>query len=248
MPVRVGTSGWQYKDWKGPVYPAGLPTNRWLPALAQRFSTVEINNAFYRLPERDRFEAWGAAVPDGFVFAVKASRYLTHVRRLKEPEEPVTRLWERAQGLGTKLGPVLVQLPPNLRVDSARLDQTLAAFPAGCRVAVEFRHPSWETGEVRAVLEKWGAACCAADRTGPLGPWWRTAHWGYVRFHEGRASPPTRYGRRALSTAIGRVDDLYRRSDDVYVYFNNDHQASAVANARQAERLLASRGWDVVRA
>jgi uncharacterized protein YecE (DUF72 family) len=248
VPVWVGTSGWQYRDWRGPVYPPGVPTRRWLTLYAGRFPTVEVNNAFYRLPERATFSGWEAAVPDGFVFSVKASRYLTHVKRLKEPGEPVKRLWGRADALGAKLGPVLVQLPPNLKADEDALDATLAAFPAGARVAVEFRHPSWETDDVRRVLERRRAACCLADRKGPLGPWWRTAAWGYVRFHEGRARPPSRYGRQALTTAVSRIKDLLGVEDDLYIYFNNDHQASAVVNARQAERLLTGAGFQVVAA
>ncbi|HLI24478.1 MAG TPA: DUF72 domain-containing protein, partial [Acidimicrobiales bacterium] len=224
MPVWVGTSGWQYKDWRGPVYPPGVPTKRWLPFYAGRFPTVEVNNAFYRLPERSTFRSWEEAVPSGFLFAVKASRYLTHVKRLREPREPVRRLWDRADALGAKLGPVLVQLPPNLQADVDALDATLAAFPGGARVTVEFRHPSWEADGVRRVLERRGAACCLADRNGPVGPWWRTTEWGYVRFHQGRAQPPGRYGRHALATAISRLRDLMGTADDLYIYFNNDHQ------------------------
>src|SRR5690242_17699586 len=127
----IGTSGWQYRDWRGPFYPQELAQRRWLEHYAGVFGTVEVNNAFYRLPGRATFEAWRERTPEDFVVAVKASRYLTHVRRLRDPREPVERLMDRARGLGGRLGPVLLQLPPTMRVDVDALDATLAAFPAG---------------------------------------------------------------------------------------------------------------------
>lgn len=248
MPAWIGTSGWQYRDWRGPVYPPGTPPRRWLPLYAARFATVEVNNAFYRLPERETFENWAATVGDDFVFAVKVSRYLTHVKRLREPEEPMHRLCQRAAGLGSKLGPLLLQLPPTLSANLDALEVTLAAVPPGFRVAVEFRHASWDSPEVRALLERHDAACCVADRRGPLRPGWPTARWGgYARFHEGRAHPDTTYGRQALRTAVGRLCDLYPPTDDLYVYFNNDHLGAAVRNAETAGRLFAAEGWNVRR-
>src|SRR5258706_4914532 len=189
----IGPSGWQYKDWRGRFYPRDLPQRLWLEHYAAAFATVEVNNAFYGLPERWTFEAWRDRTPDDFTIAVKASRFLTHVKRLREPREPVERLLSRAEGLGRKLGPILLQLPPSLRVDPAALEETLAAFPRGIRVAVEPRHESWWTGEVRQILEAHNAALCWADRLGrPLTPLWRTADWGYLRLHEGRANPRPR--------------------------------------------------------
>jgi len=244
----VGTSGWQYADWRGPVYPAGVPQRVWLEHYAREFATVEVNNAFYRLPERSVFARWRDQTPDGFVVAVKVSRYLTHVRRLQEPQEPVARLVDRAAGLGDRLGPFLLQLPPTLRADPARLDRCLAAFPRRARVAVEPRHDSWWTGEVRDVLERRGAALCWADRGGrPITPLWRTAGWGYVRLHEGTASPRPSYGRGALGTWLGRIDDAWPgvRRADVFVYFNNDRGGAAVRNARTLLRMAAGRGLAV---
>ncbi len=129
MPLLVGTSGWQYKDWRGVLYPSGLPVRLWLEEYAAAFPTVEVNNAFYRLPSRETFASWRERTPPGFVVAVKASRYLTHVKRLREPEEPVARLMGRAEALGDRLGPVLLQLPPTLRADPALLDACLRCFP-----------------------------------------------------------------------------------------------------------------------
>jgi uncharacterized protein YecE (DUF72 family) len=235
----IGTSGWQYRDWRGVLYPEGLPQRRWLEHFATRFACVEVNNAFYRLPERSTFEAWREATPDGFLVAVKVSRYLTHIRRLKDPDEPVARLVERAAGLGDRLGPYLLQLPPNLRADVDRLDASLAAFPDDARVAVEPRHESWWTDEVRQVLSDHRAALCWADRLGrPVTPLWATADWGYVRLHQGTAAkPPTSYGRTALSTWLDRIRDAWPEKADVFVFFNNDHAGAAVRNARTLRRL-----------
>lgn len=224
----VGTSGWQYRDWRGVLYPEGVAQRRWLPRYAEAFPTVENNNAFYRLPGRETFELWRDVTPDGFVMAVKASRYLTHMKRLTEPEEPVARLMNAAAGLGAKLGPVLVQLPPNMRAAPERLDACLGRFPAGVRVAVEPRDPSWWTDETRAVLERNGAALCWADRLGrPLTPLWRTAGWRYLRLHEGTADPWPHYPDDVLRAWVERLGP----DPDAYVYFNNDPGGAAVRNA-----------------
>jgi uncharacterized protein YecE (DUF72 family) len=231
MPVWIGTSGWQYAHWRDRFYPRDVPQRRWLEYYADRFETVELNNAFYRLPERSTFEQWRERTPSGFVVAVKASRYLTHIRRLKEPEEPVARLMERAQGLGDRLGPVLLQLPPNLPADLERLDATLRCFPSHVRVAVEPRHDTWFSEECRQLLEQRGAAFCLADRGGVLGPLWRTTDWGYVRFHQGRALPPPCYGRNALARWAARLAALFAPGEDVYAYFNNDPLGCALRDA-----------------
>jgi uncharacterized protein YecE (DUF72 family) len=238
----VGTSGWQYRDWRGRLYPEKLPQKQWLEYYVQQFDTVELNNAFYRLPERETFEAWRARTPPGFLMGVKASRYLTHIKRLTEPAEPVERLMSRAEALGDRLGPVLLQLPPNLRAEPAKLAETLRCFPAETRVAVEPRHESWWTDEVRGVLERHGAALCWADRgSRPITPLWRTAGWGYLRLHEGRARPWPHYGRAALTSWARRLADTWPDSADVFVYFNNDPGCAAVADAivfaRAARRL-----------
>ncbi|MET7734078.1 DUF72 domain-containing protein [Streptomyces sp. NPDC005402] len=233
MTLFVGTSGWQYKDWRGVLYPDGVPVRLWLEEYAAHFPTVEINNAFYRLPTRETFEAWRERVPGDFVVAVKASRYLTHIKRLKDPQEPVHRLMSHAEGLGPRLGPVLLQLPPTLRADTDLLDACLACFPSSARVAVEPRHASWWTPETREVLESRGAALCWADvRARPVAPLWRTTDWGYVRFHEGRAQQWPHYGRRSLETWAERIRETWSGNEDVYVYFNNDPNGAAVRNAK----------------
>ncbi len=270
VPVLVGTSGWQYRDWRGVLYPQGLPQRRWLEHYASQYGTVENNGTFYRLPARETFADWQARTPAGFVMAIKASRYLTHVRRLRDPAEPVARMLAAASGLGSRLGPVLLQLPPTLPADAGLLAACLAeiakfrpetpAAPATegpatdahgaegpatdahgaegqgsagvIRVAVEPRHPSWWTGAVRQVLTAHNAALCWADRLGhPLTPLWRTADWGYLRFHEGAAHPWPRYGARALGSWVERIATAWPAGADVHVYFNNDPGGAAVADS-----------------
>jgi uncharacterized protein YecE (DUF72 family) len=248
MPLFVGTSGWQYADWRGVLYPPGLPQREWLERYAACFDTVENNNAFYRLPAREIFESWRDRTPPTFVMAVKASRYLTHVKRLKEPAEPVGRLLRAAAGLGPKLGPVLVQLPPTLRAEPDRLVECLRCFPEGIRVAVEPRHDSWWTEDVRERLTRCGAALCWPDRLGrPIAPLWPTADWGYVRFHEGTARPRPSYGDRALRSWLRRVCANWDDDQDVFVYFNNDSGGAAVRDAARFAELARAAGRRVGR-
>jgi uncharacterized protein YecE (DUF72 family) len=242
MALHVGTSGWQYDHWRGRFYPDSLRQDSWLPWFAERFATVESNSTFYRLPARSSFERWADRTPEDFVIAVKVSRYLTHVKRLGEPREPVERFLERARGLGLKLGPVLLQLPPHLHADTGRLRATLEQFPPGIRVAVEFRHDSWWTSETEDALRRYGAALCHADRRGPKSPNWVTAVWGYLRFHQGAAAPPSCYGRAALATWVQRIGDWWSADADVFAYFNNDGHACALANAVTFARLASRAG------
>lgn len=239
MPVvRTGTSGWQYRHWRDAFYPHGVPQSHWLEYYAGRFSTVESNATFYRLPARETLEQWRARTPDGFVIAVKASRYLTHVRRLRDPDEPVRRMLDVFAGLGEKLGPVLLQFPPRMPADTARLDQVLRLFPSGVRVAVEPRDASWWTDEIRGVLTDHSAALCWADRGGTeVTPLWRTADWGYLRFHQGDGDPWPRYTEGRLRDWAERVAQAWPGGAPVYAYFNNDQCGAAVADAEAFIRL-----------
>lgn len=257
MPVHIGTSGWQYRHWRGLFYPTDVPQRLWLEHYAERFATVEVNNAFYRLPEAGTFASWAERTPDDFVVAVKASRYLTHVKRLRDPAEPVGRLLERAAHLGRALGPLLLQLPPTLHADVVLLDEVLAAVAEAStrlaptvpavRVAVEPRHPSWYADAVADVLSRRGAAFCLTDTPARRSPVWRTASWGYVRFHEGRASPSPCYGRRALATWAECLASCFGRGDDVYAYFNNDTSGCAVRDARRFAAAVAKAGLEPTR-
>jgi uncharacterized protein YecE (DUF72 family) len=233
--VLIGTSGWQYADWRDPYY-RGTPQRRWFEHLLGDFRTVELNVTFYRLPKAETFAGWHERSPADAVIGVKASRYITHVKRLRDPGPSVQLLMQRSEPLREKLGPVLVQLPPDLTVDADALDGVLRAFPRRVRVAVEPRHASWWSDEVRRVLERRGAALVWADRRGPITPLWRTAPWGYVRFHEGRARRWPFYGGQALRTWADRLAAY--GTDDVYAYFNNDPGCAAVDNAMTLARRL----------
>jgi uncharacterized protein YecE (DUF72 family) len=231
--LRIGTSGWQYDSWRGVLYPQGVPKRAWLETYADTFPTLEVNNAFYRLPPRETFQGWRDRTPAGFVVAVKASRYLTHIKRLSEPGEPVQRLMDAVAGLGDKLGPILLQLPPTMKADPDRLEASLAAFPKATRVAVEPRHGSWWVDEVREVLTRHNAALCWADRLGRAEtPLWHTADWGYMRFHEGAARDWPRYGTSALRSWLSTIGETWSDDADVFAYFNNDQNAAAVHDAR----------------
>lgn len=248
MAVYVGASGWQYPSWRGPLYPPSMPQRLWLEHYAGTFRTVEVNNTFYRLPRREVFEAWAARTPDDFVVTVKASRYLTHVRRLLGPEEPVRRLMGAASGLGPKLGVVLVQLPPDLPARLDALAETLSWFPEGTRVAVEPRHESWFTDDLRRLLEQHDAALALADRRSrPVTPVWRTATWGYLRMHEGRGVAHPCYGRTALASWASRLASLFDDEEDVYVYFNNDPRGCAVRDAKRFAMSLSAVGLSPTR-
>jgi uncharacterized protein YecE (DUF72 family) len=245
----AGTSGWQYRDWRGVFYPPGVPQRRWLEHYARQFATVENNGTFYRLPARETFASWRERVTPDFVMTVKASRYLTHVRRLRDPAEPVKRLLDAAAGLGDRLGPVLLQLPPDLRADAPLLAECLRQFPEAVRVAVEPRHESWWTDEVRDVLAAADAALCWADRGGSaLTPLWRTAGWGYLRLHEGDGAPWPSYRAATLGTWAERIAAAWADGTDVYVYFNNDQHGAAPRDAARFAAAVAARGGHPARA
>jgi uncharacterized protein YecE (DUF72 family) len=256
MPVLVGTSGWQYRDWRGGLYTAGVAQRRWLEHYATQYLTVENNSSFYRLPAAETFAGWRDRTPDDFVMAVKASRYLTHVRKLRDPAEPVARLLGAAAELGPKLGPILLQLPPALTAEPALLDACLTEFraarpPGGhgpLRIAVEPRHASWWTGEVRQILAAHDAALCWADRLDhPVTPLWRTAGWGFLRFHEGTADPWPSYTEQALRSWVDRIRETWPGDEDVHVYFNNDPGGAAVVNSAVFAALASDAGLGVSR-
>ncbi len=231
--IRVGTSGWQYDDWRGTFYPDDLPKRQWLEVCSRRFPTIEVNNTFYRLPERDTFERWREETPAGFCFTVKASRYLTHVRRLVDPQEPVQRLWERALGLGDRLGPVLFQLPPNFKVDLDRLAGLLEVLPSSMRPALEFRDVSWDRPEVHEHARPF-EGCAGVGRPGPHSHERATGGWLYLRFH--RADSSWEYGRERLRPWAERIASIDAR--EVFVYFNNDPGAAAIRDADTMIELL----------
>jgi uncharacterized protein YecE (DUF72 family) len=230
--VRIGCSGWNYGHWRDVFYPRGLPPSRWLERYAASFDTVELNTTFYRLPSVESVQRWVATTPSGFVFAVKASRYLTHIRRLRDLGDGIARFYERIAPLvgSPKLGPVLWQLPERFVRDDDRLAAALAALPPG-RHAFEFRHASWFVPEVYRLLRAHDAALVIGDR--PRRDFQTdepTACWTYVRFHYGRRGREGNYSARELAAWAARVRE-WRRRGDVFAYFNNDWRGYAVANA-----------------
>ena len=243
----IGTSGWQYRDWRGSFYPQKLAQARWLEHYGDRFRTVEVNNTFYRLPKPETFVSWRERTPDDFVVVVKTSRYLTHIKRLQDPKSSVDLFMERARGLGDKLGPLLLQLPPNLQADPGRLVGALDAFPPDVRLAVEFRHPSWHTDEVMAMLAERNAALVMADRKGEAMWVRRTADWGFVRLHEGCGDPPPCYRGDDLARWADIIAAHHRPDDEVFLFFNNDPKGCAVRNAIEMAGIAAGRGLEPTR-
>jgi uncharacterized protein YecE (DUF72 family) len=239
-PVHIGCSGWNYRDWRGVLYPPKLPATRWLERYAQVFDTVEVNSTFYGLPARESVARWAEQTPPAFVFAVKASRYLIHVKRLATVEQGAPRFYERIEPLieAGKLGPVVWQLPPNFRRDDDRLAGALAALPPG-RHCFEFRHESWFVPEVEELLRAHRVALVIGDHPErPFQPYWMTADWTLVRFHYGRRGRNGNYSATELDEWRRRIA-AWRADHEVFAYFNNDWRGHAVRNARALARGLA---------
>jgi uncharacterized protein YecE (DUF72 family) len=237
--VRIGCSGWNYPHWRERVYPKGLPPRRWLEHYSTLFDTVEINNTFYRLPSRSSVQGWVDESPTGFLFAVKASRYLTHIRRLTDLGPGIARFYERIEPLveSPKLGPVLWQLPANFHRDDGRLAAALEALPAG-RHCFEFRHESWFAPEIYDLLGEHDAALVIGDHPErPFQAHELTAGWTFVRFHYGSRGRNGNYSGRELETWARRIRQ-WRRRVLVYAYFNNDWEGYAVQNGRRLRELL----------
>ena len=240
-PVRIGCSGWNYDDWRGGLYPAKEPKRRWLELYAERFDTVEVNTTFYRLPSRDAVAAWVGQTPDAFTFAVKASRYLTHIKRLRDLGQGIERFYERIEPLieAGRLGPVLWQLPANFHRDDERLAAWLEALPDG-RHTIEFRHPSWLAAPVMESLREHGVALTVGDHPErPFQTYEATADWRFIRFHYGARGRNGNYSATELETWAGRIAQWARR-EEVFAYFNNDWRGFAPANASSLARRLRS--------
>ena len=237
--VHIGTSGWHYQHWKGPFYPPDLPDRQLLAAYSRRFDSVEINNSFYRLPADAVFEEWRETVPEGFVFAVKASRYITHMKKLKDPEQSLARFLERAQLLGERLGPILFQLPPRWHLDLERLRTFLEKLPGAHRYAFEFRDDTWIDARTLTLLADAGAAFCIFDLDGRVTPREVTADFVYIRLH----GPDGPYlGEYPVDTLAGWAEAIAgwrNEGRDVYCYFDNDEAGYA---PRDALRLAAMVG------
>lgn len=235
---RVGTSGWSYEHWRGPFYPQELSSKNRLGFYARHFDSVEINASFYRLPSEASFRTWRQTVPKGFTFAVKASRYITHLKRLIEPEEPLKLFLSRARLLGSTLGPILFQLPPNWKANPGRLADLLRLLPPKRRFAVEFRDPSWFSEEIAEILRNRGVAFCVFHMVGMRCPLWVTAPFVYLRFHGTSGKYGGSYSARELDGWAKRIQDWLNQGLDVYAYFNNDEEGKAIVNGLELAKRI----------
>lgn len=237
--IRIGTSGFHYKHWKGPFYPEKVPAAKMLDYYVQHFDTVELNNSFYRLPEASAFDGWRDATPENFVFAVKASRFITHNKKLKDPGQAVDNLLPRAAHLKSKLGPILFQLPPHWRVNPERLVGLLEVLPRDLRYAFEFRELSWMNAEVEAILKKFDAAFCIYELAGYQSPMWVTADFAYVRLHGPESGKyQGSYSEEKLSAWAKRIEKWAQELKAVYVYFDNDQAGYAAGNAMRLKKMV----------
>lgn len=234
----VGTSGWYYQHWYGPVYPEGLPKDKLLPYFARCFSTVELNNTFYHLPKEDTVRTWHKKVPADFTFAVKASRFVTHIKRLQRLGDSLEVFHSRVSLLKKKLGPILYQLPPSMEKDSKRLVSFLEQVPKRAKNAVEFRHRSWLDEEIFAILRKFNVAHCIISMPDFPTVVEATANFVYIRMHGGSSLYRSNYSKRELKTCAGWIRRFLKDGLDTYVYFNNDAYGYAVKNALALKKIL----------
>jgi uncharacterized protein YecE (DUF72 family) len=238
--VRIGCSGWQYRHWRGDFYPAELPLSRWFAHYARTFDTVEINNTFYRLPEGDTFAKWRVQAPRDFLYAVKASRFLTHMKKLKDPHDSLQLFFDRATELKASLGPVLYQLPPRWALNLDRFQTFLAALPRNRAHAVEFREPSWYDDRVFALMQRHGVALCLHDMAGSASERIVVGPFVYVRFHFGTSRYGGRYDDQRLDDWAEWLSMRIAEGLSVFGYFNNDVGGHAPRDAvRLRSRVLA---------
>jgi uncharacterized protein YecE (DUF72 family) len=236
--IHIGTSGWHYKHWKGPFYPVGMKAKEYLSYYAERFQTSEINNSFYKLPEKKTLESWRETVPAGFCFSVKASRYITHMKKLKDPKESIERFFDRIVTLEDTLGPILFQLPPKWNCNTERLEAFLEALPRHRRCAFEFRDDSWLVDEVYQILRTYNAALCIYDMERSVSPKVITADFVYIRLHGPGEKYQGKYDARTLSGWAGAFSTWVNQGTEVYCYFDNDEAGHAPLDARRLKEMV----------
>ncbi len=234
----IGTSGWYYPHWYGPFYPPTLTKDRLLAYFARHFTTVELNNTFYHLPKESTVNSWYQKTPDGFVFAVKASRFITHIKRLANLGDSLKVFLKRAYLLKEKLGPILYQLPPSMKKDLKRLNDFLKRLPQKTKNVVELRHPSWLDEETFSALNKFNTAHCIVSMPGLPTVLRATADFTYIRMHGGSSLYRSNYSRAELKQCAGWIKKFLKQGLDVYVYFNNDASGFAVKNALALKKLV----------
>jgi uncharacterized protein YecE (DUF72 family) len=240
--VRIGTSGYHYKHWVGAFYPPKTPPSKMLDCYVRHFDTLELNNSFYRLPTIEAFESWRDAAPKNFAFAVKANRFITHNKKLKDPENALDNILPRAEHLGRKLGPVLFQLPPKWKLNLERLEKLLEILPRQHRYTFEFRELSWMTREVNRLLERYNAAFCIYELAGYHSPLDITADFTYVRLHGPEAGKyQGRYSQAQLRTWARQIGQWSAKLKAIYIYFDNDQAGYAAQNALELKQMVFGR-------
>lgn len=236
--VHIGTSGWHYKHWKGPFYPENLAARDMLSFYAKHFNTAEINSSFYRLPSKSTLEHWKESVPDGFIFSLKGSRFVTHMKKLKDPSAGVPDLLEVAGCLGGNLGPVLFQLPPRWHVNAGRLEAFLQYLPSGFRYVFEFRDPTWFDAGIYDILAKWRCAFCIYHLAGRLSPVEITAPFVYVRLHGPEGAYQGCYSTADLSEWAGVFSTWLGQDREIFCYFDNDQAGYAALDALRLRKMV----------
>ncbi len=236
--IRIGCSGWNYKHWRERFYPKGLPARSWFQYYSEHFDTVEINNSFYRLPAAETFDKWREQAPPGFCYAVKANRFLTQAKKLKDCEEPLARMMPPFRHLGDTLGPILYQLPPVLKLNLERLESFLELAPKDVLNVFEFRDPSWYVPETLALLNRHGAAFCVHDMAGSASERWAVGRAAYVRFHGGTGKYWGRYSDEVLLSWTDWIVDQARSGRQVWCYFNNDIDGHAIHDAQTLKAMV----------
>jgi uncharacterized protein YecE (DUF72 family) len=237
--IRIGCSGWNYRHWRGLFYPEGLAQKKWFAFYAEHFDTVEINNSFYRLPKAETFEKWRDEAPPGFCYAVKANRFLTQAKKLKECEEPLARMMAPFRALGDRLGPILYQLPPRFRINLERLESFLKLLPRDVVSVFEFREKSWHVPETLALLDRYGASFCVHDMPGSASERWTAGPIAYLRFHGGEGKYWGRYSDEGLLSWTDWTVAQAKAGRPVWAYFNNDIHAHAIHDAQTLKAMVA---------
>ncbi|MBS3819450.1 DUF72 domain-containing protein [bacterium] len=236
--IHIGTSGWHYPHWKGPFYPLQHSDSALLSYYMKYFHTAEINNSFYQIPQKKTLELWRNTVPGNFNFSVKASRYITHMKKLKDPHQPVSHFLQRIDTLGNKRGPILFQLPPRWKCNPERLESFLKILPKNYRYTFEFRDPSWFNSQVYEILTRYKASFCIYDLDGRLSPKKITADFVYIRLHGPDGPYQGKYNQKTLSNWSSDFSRWTQQNKEVYCYFDNDQAGFAVQNAWELQELI----------
>jgi len=238
--IRIGTSGWHYDHWAGVFYPEGLPKTRWFSYYCRHFDTVEINNTFYQLPKEKTFKDWHEQAPKGFLYTVKANRYITHLKRLKDPKEPLKRFFDRVKLLQKNVGPILYQLPPNFHKNLDRLESFLDALPKDRIAIFEFRHKSWFSDDTYELLDTFDAGFCVHDMPDIVPPRVVTGSSIYVRFHGATGKYQGNYPKQTLKKWARWIKEHSNQVRRIYAYFNNDTHGYAIENAKTLKDQLSN--------